>query len=356
VAVIMAGGVGERFWPLSRRDYPKQLLRLTGSETLLDLALRRLEPLIPTDHIFVVTTATLAPAIREHTPHLNPRNLLLEPEGKNTAASLALAVAAIEQRHGPSVMAVATADHLIGEEDRFRSTMERAMDLAEAHDQLIVFGVRPTHPETGYGYIELGEVVDHHPELPCHSVLHFREKPDQATAARYVNAGNFLWNSGMFAWQTQTLRRAFAEHAEPHSRALSQMDQIRSLAGEHSEALAPIFAALPNLSIDFAVLDHAENIWALPVAFPWIDIGSWESVREMLPPDAMGNAKRGEIITVDTRGSTLYSTGPLIAACGVEDVVVVATPDAVLVCPRGRVQEIKAVVAALSAERKESHL
>jgi mannose-1-phosphate guanylyltransferase len=355
-AVIMAGGVGERFWPLSRRQRPKQLLPLHDSHTLLEKAHRRLEPLVPAGQIYVLTTAALAAAVSEQAPYVSPANIVVEPMRKNTAACLALAAAVLEQRHGPTVMAVTTADHLIEDDRLFQATLERGFQLASSHSQMIVFGLRPTRPETGYGYIEIGEISDAHEDLPCHAVRAFHEKPDLATAQRYVAGGRHLWNSGMFVWQTGVLRRAFAEHAKVYAQAMDAMSQIDLLGGDDMEALAAIFEDLPNLSIDCAVLEHARNVWALPASFPWLDLGGFESLRHLMPHDTADNARQGCTVAVDTRGSTLYSTGPLVATCGVEDLVVIATPDAVLVCPRGRAADVKSVIAALSAENQESHL
>jgi mannose-1-phosphate guanylyltransferase len=358
-AVIMAGGVGERFWPLSRQRFPKQLLPLAGGRSLLQESHDRIAPLVPEGHVHVLTTADLADVVAEHAPFIPRENILVEPMRRNTAACLALASAILEKRHGPNVMAVTTADHIIGDVAGFRAVFERALTLAASHEQILVFGVRPTRPETGYGYIELGSVVDEHPAIPCHAVRGFREKPDLQTAERYLGAGNFLWNSGMFVWRSDVLHAAFAEHAEPYAwrgwerAALGSPDATVS---QVSPTLARVFENLPNLSIDYAVMEKTSNIWGLPASFDWIDIGGWEALRALLDVDEAGNARQGDTVLVDTRESTLHSTGPLIATCGIENLVVVATPDAVLVCPRDRLEEVKRVVAALKTENQESHL
>lgn len=352
----MAGGVGERFWPLSRRQRPKQLLPLAEGRSLLEMAHSHARALTGEDRVFILTTASLAPVIRERAPWVALDNIVVEPQGRNTAACLALAVATLEQRLGPCVMAVLTADHLIGDQAALLAALRRGCHLMQSHSQLLVFGIRPTRPETGYGYIEVGEVVDPDPALPCHRVRRFHEKPDMDTARRYMAAGTHLWNSGMFVWQTATLREAFARHAPVHAAAMEQMSRLDLAGGADRDALAAIFAGLPNLSIDHAVLEHADNVWVLPARFPWMDLGGWESVRQLLPLDGDANARQGPTIAVDTRGSTLYSTGPLVATCGVQDLIVVATDDAVLVCSRERAQEIRQVLAALRAEHQEAHL
>ncbi|MBN1475632.1 mannose-1-phosphate guanylyltransferase [Candidatus Sumerlaeota bacterium] len=359
VAVIMAGGVGERFWPLSRQRFPKQLLPLAGGRSLLEESHDRIAPLVPEGRVHVITTADLAEAVAAHAPFIPRENILTEPMRRNTAACLALASAILEERHGPHVMAVTTADHIIGDVSVFRAVLERALSLAVSHEQLLVFGVRPTRPETGYGYIELGPVVHDHPTLPCHEVRGFREKPDHQTAERYLGAGNFLWNSGMFVWRSDVLHAAFAEHAKPYAWRgweRSALSTLSAAGAQFSPAVARVFEGLPNLSIDYAVMEKASNIWGLPASFDWIDIGGWEALRALLDVDEAGNARQGATVLVDTRDSTLHSTGPLIATCGVENLVVVATPDAVLVCPRDRLEEVKRVVAALKNENQESHL
>lgn len=353
----MAGGSGERIWPLSRRQHPKQLLPIApGNVSVLEAAFKRLEPLIPAERIWVVTTAELRDPIREQASFVLPENILAEPIGRNTAASMVLTIAALEQRMGPCPFLVNTADHIIWEEEDFRATMARGIALASANDQLIVFGIRPTRPETGYGYIELGEVVDPDDKIPCHHVVQFHEKPDPKTAEEYLATGRHMWNSGMFAWHTRTLTESFRLHAADHHAALCEMAKL-DLASPSSEApLTAIFEKIPNLSIDYAVLETATNVWGLPAGFPWLDVGSWESVRALMETDATGNSTKGDVTVLDTRDSTLYSSGPLVAALGVENLAIVATADAVLVCPRDRLQEIKSIVAKLREEDRGTHL
>lgn len=356
VAVIMAGGVGERFWPMSRRRRPKQLLPLAEGRSLLELAHARIAPVVSPENVFVATTESLAQVIRTEAPYLQPENVIAEPMGRNTAACLALAASTIERRRGPCVMAVITADHLIGEPDLFAATMRRGLDLAAPGERLVVFGIRPTCPETGFGYIELGPVCDEDPVLPCHTVARFEEKPDLATAQLYVESGHHLWNSGMFAWHTRALRAAFARHAPAYAEGMRAIDALDAAQSASRPALARVFDALPNLSIDYAVMEKAQNAVALPAAFPWRDAGGWEAVRELLPQDEGGNACAGKTAAVETRGSTLHSTGPLIATLGVENLIVVATPDAVIVCPRDRAQDIKRVVSHLASHGLEEFL
>lgn len=357
-AVIMAGGVGERFWPLSRRTRPKQLLPLAGTGTpLLVDAIRRLRTVIPPEHTFVITGKHLVAPIRSAQQEVPPRNVLSEPHKRNTTGCLIYAVAALLQRFQCSprdlTLGVLAADHLIGDTDEFHKTVRTAFDVAEAEDVLVTIGVKPTRPETGYGYIEVDSTRDpvsrslRQPTV--HTALRFREKPDQATAEAYLAASRFFWNSGMFFWRASTFLEQLAQ-ADP---VLGQTAcrVIDAFGAGDAQSASELFATLPNLSIDYALMERASDVRVVSAAFAWDDIGAWDALGRCFPEDSGRNVGVGNPVLIDTKGSIVYcepgSERMAVAVVGMSDVVVVATGDAVLVMPRNRAQDVRAVVEEL---------
>jgi mannose-1-phosphate guanylyltransferase len=364
VAVIMAGGAGERFWPLSRQHYPKQLLRIAGNRSMLAASVERIAPLVPPEDIFVITGACLQAAIRAESCGIPPENVIAEPEGRNTAACLALAVALMENRYADepdTVMAVLTADHSIRDTAAFAADFATAFACAEAHPCLFTFGIPPSRPETGYGYVETGEPLAGDPRV--RRVLAFREKPDLNTAVEYLATGRHLWNSGMFVWRTSVLREAFrVTLPEAHD----HLDALREALSDSQEpgSLAPVFARLPKISIDYGVLERAANVAVVRASFDWDDVGTWASVSRLLPADAAGNVSFGKCLLSESANCTVYSVGEsrgpddgrFVVGFGVADLVIVSTADAVLVFPRERAQQVKDIVALLRREGLEEYL
>ncbi|NOY82743.1 MAG: mannose-1-phosphate guanylyltransferase [Kiritimatiellaeota bacterium] len=355
-AVIMAGGVGERFWPLSRQTRPKQLLRLTGSGApMLVDAVSRLKSIVPSERIFIVTGRHLVAPIRAARSGVPPENVIAEPFKRNTTGCLVYAAGALLSRLGcrPTelTLGIVAADHLVGDADRFRQTVRAAFAAAEAESVLVIVGVRPTRPETGYGYIEVDKVTDR-PQPDClqvHTVRRFHEKPDRASAEAYLAAGRFFWNSGMFFWRVSTFL-AQLEHADPGlSRIANQV--IRALAAGDELRGAEVFAALPNKSIDYVLMEKAAAVRMVPALFAWDDVGAWDALGRSVPTDASGNVAIGAPILIGTAGSIVVNDlGPermAVAVVGMEDVVVVVTGDAVLVVSRDRAQEVRRVVEEL---------
>lgn len=345
-AVVMAGGSGTRFWPASRHDRPKQLLALASELSMVEATVARILPLVPAERVWVVTTAATADATRNALGALAPDHVLVEPDGRDTAACAAYAARVLLNRDPDARCLVLPADHLIADEERFRSAMAAGAAVVAARGGLLTFGVEPTRPETGYGYLAVGAADGAEGGWPVHRLDRFVEKPDHDTARSYLETGGYLWNSGMFAWRAADLlaevRRQMpllADGVETIGRALGTADEARTLA--------EVYPRLPRTSVDFGIMEAAESCWTVPVDFGWSDVGSWPSLAEVLAADDRGNVSRGRTVAIDSRGSVLVGDGVVVAAVGVSDLVVVATPDAVLVVPRDRAQRVKEVVEAL---------
>jgi mannose-1-phosphate guanylyltransferase len=345
-AIIMAGGSGTRFWPASRRSRPKQFLTLASDTPLLRVTYERLEGLVPPNRVWVVTTAATAGATREILPELPADNVLAEPVGRNTAACTGLAAHVVLSGDPEATCVVFPADHLIGEEDRFRSAMAAGAQLVDREGGLLTFGVQPTRPETGYGYLELGAEHARDGEWAIHVLQRFIEKPDADRAQRYVDSGRFLWNAGIFAWRARDLLDEIRRQLPDLAEGLAKM-AARLGTADFDTALAETYPVLPSTSVDFGIMESAKRRWTVPVDFPWSDVGSWPALAEALIVDPCDNRTRGRVYADDAHGNVLVSTGPVLSVVGVDDLVVVATPDAVLVVPKGEAQRAKDVVAAM---------
>jgi mannose-1-phosphate guanylyltransferase len=340
-ALILAGGSGTRFWPASRRRRPKQLLALEGERTLLQATVDRLAPLIPASQVWISTTAELVPEIRRQLPELVPQRILAEPCSRNTAPAIAWALEKMPPEARRGAVAVLPSDHRIGDAAAFRRSLELALRGALGGDRVVTLGVQPRWVETGFGYLELDSTPAD--EFGLRRVVRFREKPDRATAERFVASGHHLWNAGMFVFRGSTL-----------------LDHLRRLAPELAAGLAAIaadpgretelYARLPAVSIDVAVMEKLPGLSTLPLVCGWDDLGSWQALFEVLSPDADGNRRRGAAVAVDSRDNLLVAESGTIAVLGVEGLVVVRSGDAVLVLPRDRAQEVRRIVERLEAE------
>lgn len=345
-AIIMAGGSGTRFWPASRRSRPKQFLTLVSDNPLLRTTYDRLEGLVPPARTWVVTTAATAEATREILPELPADNVLAEPIGRNTAACAGLAAHAALSRDPEATCVVLPADHVIGEEDRFRSAMTAGAKLVDREGGLLTFGVQPTRPETGYGYLELGPEHSRDGEWVIHNLQRFVEKPDPDRAQSYLVAGGFLWNAGIFAWRATDLLDEVGRQLPDLAAGLSEVAAALGTP-DFDAVLAGVYPELPATSVDFGIMENADRCWTIPVDFPWSDVGSWPALAEALTADPSENLIRGRVHTEGAHGNVLVSTGPAVSVVGVDDLVVVATPDAVLVVPKDEAQRVREVVAAL---------
>ena len=345
----MAGGSGTRFWPRSRVRVPKQLLPIAGRRSLLADTLARLAPLVPRARTLIVTGASHATAVRRDARGVPRRNVLVEPQGRNTAAAIALAALRVATIAPQAVMAVLPADHVITDAAAFRTTLGHALDVAERTDMLVTLGVTPTHPETGFGYIQVGPALEG-PE-DAHAVARFLEKPDHARATALLAQGDVLWNAGIFAWRVERilaeLRRWVPDVLEPLEHALRTRG---------STALARAYRRIPAISIDTGVLERAERVAVIRAAFPWSDVGSWAAVADLWRDGDQPNAVRGPAVAVDSTGCVIDAGTRLVAVLGVRDLVVVDTPDAILVCPTTRAQDVRLVVDELRRRRLERFL
>ncbi|MEW6440470.1 MAG: mannose-1-phosphate guanylyltransferase [bacterium] len=347
--VIMAGGRGTRFWPASRHGRPKQLLPILGDRPLLRLAVERLLPLVPPERILIVTGADLASAVKSIVPELPKENLLLEPEGRNTAPCIGWAALHLRQRAGDPVMAVLPADHLIRDAVEFRRLLEAAAAWAEKGDRLVTLAIRPAYPETGYGYIDLGACCGHVRSVPVHRVAGFREKPDRVTAESFLRAGTFFWNSGIFVWKTSTILKAIQEHLPGLHQGLQGLQ--KALSKGRADEAKRLFRQLQAISIDYGVIEKAEAVYAIQAAFGWDDVGSWAAVYDQISKDARGNASRGDLIALQSTGCLVDAPDKLVALVGVQDLIVVDTGDALLVCRRDKSQQVREIVEVLKRER-----
>ena len=348
-AIIMAGGKGERFWPLSTSRRPKQLLALAGGKPLIIQAVDRLEGIVPPERVLIVTNESLVAPIRELLGKASPVGVLGEPVGRDTAAAIAAGTAWIKRRDPQGVVCVMTADHIIGDLPVFRDTLTRGLALCAENDILLTIGIAPTGPSSAYGYIEAGDLWKQAGSIEFFRAKRFVEKPDMATARAYLATGRYAWNSGMFAWSIQSIQTAFAEYRP----ALAE--KIERWAGCADEAafqaaLEKDFPALEKISIDYAVMEKARNIVVCKGAFSWDDVGSWPALEAHLPKDGEGNATRGDVATFESANNIVVSEGRLTALVGVKDLVVVQADGVTLVCEKSRSQEIKGLLAKLRAQ------
>ncbi|MEX0702543.1 MAG: mannose-1-phosphate guanylyltransferase [Planctomycetales bacterium] len=355
-AVIMAGGSGTRFWPQSRRNMPKQLLRLAGPRTMIQATRDRSARFVPDDRTWVVTNAAQAGETARQLPEVPRENLLVEPCGRNTAPCIGLAAIQLLARDPEAVMLVMPADHVIRPAERFEQAARQGCEIvARNPEALVLFGVSPTHPATGYGYIERGAPLPGS-EGSAFAVASFREKPDRGTAEEYMATGRFYWNCGIFVWRADRILAALAE-SEPEIHA--GLARLRGAIGtpQWEQALAAEFPEMKKISIDYAVLERAENVCLLEAPFDWDDVGSWGALPRLSGTNAAGNAIDGPFSGIDTRNCIVRTTEDhLIATIGIEDCIIVHTPDATLVARRGDEEAIRRLVDQLGQQRHERFL
>ena len=344
--LILAGGSGERFWPLSRRSRPKQLLALFSKETLLEATLRRLDGLVPPEQILILTNADQEAGVRALCPQLPRENIVAEPAKRDTAAAIALGVGWIARRAPQATMVVLPADHLIKDSAGFQRTLRTAAAAAEQTGELVTIGIQPTWACPGFGYIEQGEAF-HLAAVEVggpgvFEVTRFREKPDAELAAQFLQQGNFRWNAGMFIWSIPAILAAFNRHAPALGEFVGRLH-----AGENmADLLRDVFPALPKISIDYAIMEKSERVLMVESAFDWDDVGSWTAVAKYLAHDATGNQTNTAVHAIDAANNIVFTDQPrTIALLGVSDLIVVQTADALLVCSRHEAEKIKQIVA-----------
>ncbi len=353
----MAGGVGTRFWPASTRRRPKQFLSLVGDGSLLQQSYRRARVLTGAERVVVLTNADFVDLVREQLPELAPANVIGEPARRDTAAAACLAALVARRRFEDVVMVMLTADHLIAPASEFARTLLSACSAARGTSALYTVGIRPEWPATGYGYLECGQRSEIDDGVVHRVVSSYREKPDVATAKAYVDAGSYLWNSGMFVWRASAILAAFEEHLPGHVSGLSPV--IGALdEGAKTEAFDAAFAGLPAISLDYAVMEKAADVRLVEATFRWSDLGGWEALAGLLPDDGAGNRHRARIAALDARDNVVYADGEdeLVALLGVSDLVVVRSAGRTLVASRGRLEEVKELVRMLEREGREVDL
>jgi len=342
-AVIMAGGRGERFWPLSTRSLPKPFIPLLGSDSLLQNTVSRIQPLVPYERIIISIGAEHFDAARKQLPEIPKENFLVEPFGRDTSACLGFCALHLEQRDGNAVMLALPADHYISDNDVYRETIQAGLDNLEGSNG-VVFGITPTRPETGYGYILAEKPAD---SGKARQVLRFVEKPDAATAEHYLAEGGYYWNSGMFLWKNRTLLDLFEKFMPDTCAALNR---LRPLIGDKTAGneIRTIFSTLPRSSIDFGIMEKTDGLRLIPAGFGWDDIGSWAALGRALTPDADGNIIQGRASVLETKNCVIYSQSDTIAAFGVSDLIIVQAYGKILVTSRDKAAHLKKLVAAMA--------
>lgn len=355
-AVIMAGGVGSRFWPRSRQAEPKQFLRVLSADSLIQNTFARLQPVIAPERVMVVTNERYAEQTRQALPAIAPAHVLTEPVARNTAPAIAFAAARLAARDPEAVMVVLPADHAITNVAAFQDVLQVAIEKARTPGALVTIGIEPTHPATGYGYIQHADTGSADGEPTAQPVRTFAEKPDLATAERFLDSGDFVWNSGMFIWRADTILDALERHA-PDVR-----DAFRPLENEPEpspEAVQEAFHRTPKISIDYAVMEPAASeghVFVVPGSFGWSDVGDWRAVYDLAEKDRNGNAVEGNVILMDTARTYARSEDRLVVVIGMQDVAVVDTEDAVLVCHLDHTQQVKDIVDYLGSHGMEEFL
>lgn len=352
-AVIMAGGSGTRLWPLSRRNQPKQALRLIGDRTMFQHAVDRLSPLFSPDRICVVTNDELAAVLKRQAPEIPDGNFIVEPAGRDSAPAAGLAAVHLLRRDPSAIMVMLTADHFIVDTAQFRAALGAASEVA-SEGSIVTLGIHPTAPDTRFGYISLGtgqQIVD---GFRIYESAGFREKPDQATAQKFIEDGRHVWNSGMFVWRADRLMSEFEQQLPETYEVLRSIGDALGTP-DAGRVLVDEWAKVKRVSIDYGLMEHAGRVYVIPIDIGWSDIGSWGALLDVLDADADGNVSRGPLLARDTRG-TYVRSDKLVAVIGLSDMVIVDTPDVLLVCPRDRAEEVRDLVRKMETEGNSAYL
>lgn len=345
--VIMAGGRGERFWPLSTKNIPKPFVRLFGERTMIQMTVDRILELVPMDHIFVVLGGEHEEVARKQLARLGREQFIVEPAGRDTAACIGLAAMLLYRKDPQGVMIVLPADHYIPDTGAFVRTVARAVERARQGDYLVTVGISPTRPDVGYGYIRAGEQVTDADASTC-TVDRFVEKPDLDRALQYLSEGVYYWNAGLFVWRTRTLLDGLKRHMGKLHTGLGEID--RAMSEGNLEAAARIFSGFDRISIDYGLMEKADNVLMVKADFAWDDVGTWGSLRRVMELDGSGNYRSGRTICVDTKECVVYGQDVPIGTVGVENLIIVASPGGVLVCDGRRDQETRRIAKMFDEE------
>jgi len=360
--IIMAGGKGERFWPVSREKTPKQLLTLLGERSFLQQAVDRVLPVVPLKNILIITNEAQAPEVRKQLPKLPKENVIVEPVGRDTTAAVTLGAALVGARSTTAVMAVLPADHVISEEKKFQQVLSDAFDLASRGQAIVTIGIKPTEPATGYGYIAVGEALPPPQGAKPYKTNFFRaeqfvEKPNFDRALEYLNSGRYRWNAGMFIWSFVTITEGLQKHQPDMYAACQRWFKVANSPAKLAKVLAKEYPELTKISIDFALMEHAQNVLVADGAFEWDDFGSWTALGRHLKPDAEGNCAVADFIHVDGARNIIFDARTKdrrtpIAIVGLRDSILVQTNDATLLAHKSQAQKVKELVKRLSQDAK----
>ncbi len=360
--IIMAGGRGERFWPLSRTETPKHLLTLLGKQSFLQEAVARVLPLVPAKNIFVITTESQLPEVRKQLPKIPKQNLVAEPVGRDTCAAVTLGAALVGARSTTGVMAVLPADHVVPDEKKFQQVLNDSFDLAARGQAIITIGIKPTEPATGYGYIRVGETLPPPPGVKAYKTLFHRaeqfvEKPHFDRALEYLNTGQYRWNAGMFIWSFVTVTEGLQKHQPEMYAACQRWFKVANQPAKLAKVLAREYPEIKRVSIDYALMEHAQNVIVADGAFDWDDLGAWNALARHLKPDPEGNCAVADFIHVDAARNLIYDARTKdrrtpIAVVGLRDSILVQTDDAVLLAHKSQAQKVKELVKKLAEDAK----
>jgi len=354
-AVIMAGGIGSRFWPKSRKARPKQFLTVAGGATLIQNTVARLQGVVPPEQCYVVTHDRYVEQTQDQLPAVPADNIFAEPISRNTAPCITYAAIKLLAKDPDTTMLVLPADHVIRNVREFHHVLDIAVAKAQEAGALVTIGITPTHPETGYGYIQFDGSISEHDDTRAYWVRTFAEKPDIATAELFLDSGDFLWNSGMFIWRADTILDQVQKHLPSVYDAFEPVQQALDTPDER-QAVTSAFQICPRISIDYGVMERAEKVFVVPGSFGWSDVGDWRTVYDLSDHDEHGNALRGNVILHDSSRCLVHAEQRLVVLVGVHDTVVVDTEDAVLVCQRENAQQVKNVVEYLRAHQLEAYV
>lgn len=353
--VIMAGGTGTRFWPRSRMAHSKQFLTIQGKRSLIQSTVDRVSSFASGEHLYIVSKRDQQEALEQQITEIPHKNFLFEPEGKNTAPCIGLAAIHVHKRNAEGIIVVLPSDHLIGDKAKFKKTILAGVQLAREKEGLVTIGIKPDRPATGYGYIQKDHHVETAAKIPAYHVKTFAEKPNEATARRFLDSGDFLWNSGMFIFRVSTFLKAMEEHLPDTYDSL--LDVKRAIGKSNYDAvLQKAYRQIRSISIDYGIMEKAKNVFLLEGDFGWSDLGSWEQVHRISHKDEDANVLSGPVVVYDVKNSYVHAEKGVVALSGVEDLVVVQEGDALLICKRDKSEDVKQLVDRLKKKKYQQYL